>query len=123
MKCPECGRDFVGGIRYGMIIHDTRSLFALFRGVKTHRNARSSVCKNLEALEAQLREKMVTEPEQPHVVMRLLNILQTDAPPRGRITEALNICLRRRGDWRYSADWQTAVLELCQNYQVRNYFF
>ena len=81
------------------------------------------MCKNLEALEAQLREKMVTEPEQPQVVMRLLNLLQTDGPVRGRITEGLNICLRRRGDWRYSADWQAAVLELCKNYQVRNYFF
>ena len=90
----------------------------MFRGVKIHRSAKTSICKN-PRLEAELQEKMKVEPENPEVVMRLLTHLQCDGPPRGRIAEALNLCLRRRTDWRWSADWQTAVLECCTNYQVR----
>ena len=93
-------------------------MLIMFRGVKSHRSAKTSTCKN-PGLEAELVEKMKAEPENPEVVMRLLTHLQCDGPPRGRIVEALNLCLRRRTDWRWSADWQTAVLECCTNYQVR----
>ena len=89
----------------------------MFRGVKIHRSAKTSICKN-PRLEAELQEKMKVEPENPEVVLRLLTHLQCDGPPRGRIVEALSLCLRRRTDWSWSEDWQTAVLELCQNYQV-----
>ena len=94
---------------------------AIFRGVKTHRSAKTSVCKNLGRLEADLREKMAAEPEKVEVVTKLLTILQIDGPPRGRISEAYNLCLRRVRDWRGSAEWQTAVLEVCSNYKVRHF--
>ena len=77
-----------------------------------------SICNNPQ-LEAELQEKMKAEPENPEVAMRLLTQLQCDGPARGRIVEALSLCLRKRTDWRWSTDWQTAVLECCTNYQVR----
>ena len=73
--------------------------------------------------EAVIREKMAAEPEKVEVVTKLLTILQIDGPPRGRISEAFNLCLRRVRDWRGSAEWQTAVLEVCYNYQVRHFSF
>ena len=94
-------------------------LFAIFRGVTLHRSAKSSVCKS-PRLEAELRQKMGSEPENPEAAMRLIGHLQTDGPPRGRIVEAYNLCLRRQRDWKSSEDWQTAILELCLNFKVRN---
>ena len=94
-------------------------LFAIFRGVKVHRNAKSSVCKS-PRLEAELRQKMGSEPENPEAAMRLIGHLQTDGPPRGRIVEAYNLCLSRQRDWKSSEDWQMAILELCHNFKVRN---
>ena len=91
----------------------------MFRGVKVHRSAKTSTCKN-PILEVELKAKMNAEPDNPEVVMRLVRLLQVDGPPRGKIVEAYRLCLRRQRDWRGSADWQTAVLELCQNFQVRH---
>ena len=70
-----------------------------------------------------MKEKMAAEPEkvEVEVVTKLLTILQIDGPPRGRINEAYNLCLRRGRDWRGSAELQTAVLELCSNYEVRHF--
>ena len=62
---------------------------------------------------------MKAEPDNPEPVMRLLTHLQCDGPPRGRIVEAYQLCLRRQTDWRRSADWHAAVLDVCVNYQVR----
>ena len=67
-----------------------------------------------------MKAKMMAEPDNPEPVMRLLIHLQCDGAPRGRIVEAYQLCLRRQRDWRWSEDWQAAVLELCLNYQVRN---
>ena len=86
--------------------------------MKIHRSAKTSVCKN-QRLEVELGEKIKAEPENPEVLMRLITLLQCDGPPRGRIQEAYKLCLKRQRDWRWSADWQLAILELCQNYQVR----
>ena len=91
----------------------------MFRGVKTHRSAKTSTCKN-PRLEVELKAQMTAEPDNPEVVMRLLRLLQCDGPPRGRIVEAYKLCLSRRRDWRGSADWQAAILELSENYLVRN---
>ena len=91
----------------------------MFRGVKVHRSAKTSTCNN-PRLEVELKAQMRAEPDKPEVVMRLLRLLQCEGPPRGRIQEAYKLCLSRRRDWRGSADWQSAILELCENYQVRN---
>ena len=91
----------------------------MFRDVKVHWSAKTSTCKN-PSLEVELKAQMRAEPDKPEVVMRLLRLLQCEGPPRGRIQEAYKLCLSRRRDWRGSADWQSAILELCENYQVRN---
>ena len=90
----------------------------MFRGVKVHRSG--STCKDWTGLEIELVAEMKAEPDNPEVVMRLLRLLQCDGPPRGRIVEAYQLCLERQKDWRGSADWQSAVQELCDNFKVRN---
>ena len=85
--------------------------------MKAHRSAKTSICKN-QRLEVELGEKLKAEPENLEVMMRLITVLQCDGPPRGRIQEAYQLCWKKQKDWRWSAEWQSAILELCQNYQV-----
>ena len=92
------------------------------RGVKAHRGARTSRCKD-PTLEQRLRDGLNTDPDNVQLKRRLVTLLQVEVPKGRRIKEAYDICQRMvrnpKKVWKTSSEWQTCVLELCQDYQVQ----
>ena len=119
MRCPNCSVFIESGLRYGMsVVKNLNCQVPIFRGLRCHIQNCKKQNKNLEK---DLKEKMMAEPGNSVVMIKLLALIQSDGPPKERMSEAFNLCVRRGRDWRGSAEWQTAVLELCSNYKVKHY--
>ena len=72
---------------------------------------------NSPALESLLQEEIKARPEDVGLRVRLITLLQRS----GKIKEGFKMCseLEKKQPWMTSREWYAALVELCENYQVR----